>query len=137
VTNVPTPQELDVLSENELLLRLGRESVGGAAVPQSLGSLIERGRHVLQQAEPKLKVLLCDTDGPKAALGELSHEALHAAIVALIAGTAGFNFTAVAAAYVAAVIARRGLRTYCVVPGAAAPGTVASSAASSNETPAS
>lgn len=135
MTNVPTPQELDVLTENELLLRLGRESVGGAAVPQSLGSLIECGRRVLLQVEPKLKALLCDEDGPKAALGELSHESLHVTIAAFLAGTTDFNYSAVAAAYVAAVVARRGLQTYCAAPRAA--GNVASSEASSSDKPAS
>jgi hypothetical protein len=107
------------MSENELLLCLGRETVGDAAVPQSLGSLIDRGRNILQEVEPWLKKLVCDADGPKPFLEDLSHEALHSAVVAIIVGTAGFSFPHIAAIYLAAVIVRRGLQNYCGVPAAA------------------
>jgi len=117
---LPTVSELDAMSENELLFHIGRETIGGAAVPQSIGTLVKRGQEVLGQLEPQLKALLCDPDGPKAFLSGLSSEALHTAVVAVIAGTAGLGLTQIAICYVAAVLVRRGLELYCGVPGKAA-----------------
>lgn len=116
-TGVPTASQLDAMDEDELLLCVGQETVGDdVAVPQSLGSLIERGRQVMRDAEPKLKAVLCDPDGPKAVLNALSKEALHQEVVALIAASAGFAFTQVAIIYIAAVVLKRGLDVYCAVP---------------------
>jgi hypothetical protein len=117
MSDSPPFSRINTMSEDELLLCIGQETAeNDAAVPQSLGSLIERGRQVMQKAEPMLKILLCDPEGPKPVLAALSDEALHAAVVALIAGTAGFAFTPVAITYITAVILRRGLNCYCAMP---------------------
>jgi hypothetical protein len=123
MSEVPTQAELASMEEDELLLCLGRETAGNAAVPQSLGSLIQRGQVVFAEVQPRLRTLLCDADGPKAVLTELSKDALHGAVVAIIAGTAGLALTQAAIIYLAAIVVRRGLEYYCATPvaGAAKP----------------
>ena len=87
-----------------------------------------RGRPVLHDAQPTLKSLLCDADSAKSILSKLSKEALHATIVAIIAGTAGVSFTPLAILSLTAIVVRRGLQVYCAAPAAAAVPSAASPA---------
>lgn len=124
---VPDAAELDAMEENELLFSLGRETVGDAAVPQSLGSLVQRGRELVRKIAPQAKDLLCDADGPRALLKEITGQSLHEAVALAIAGVAT-GLTPLACAYVAALILRRGLDLYCAAPASVADAQASTSA---------
>lgn len=117
MSDAPTPSELDAMGEDELLLCIGQETVGDdVAVPQSLGSMIERGRQVMRDAEPKLKAAVCGPDGPKDILDSLTKEVLHREVVALVSMTLGATFSQLAIVYIAAVLLKHGLNRYCATP---------------------
>ena len=105
--------ELLSLNEDELYLRLGRELAGSSAVPQSLGSLVTKGKQAFQELEGKIRPVVCAKDGPREGLGTLSNATLLPYIAnAILSG----NVVAVghgAALYIAALILKHGLDKFC------------------------
>jgi hypothetical protein len=121
------PEKLLGLSEDELYLGLGREVAGAAGVPQSLASVVQKGKHAFGQFAAQFKPTICGSNGPRDGLGKLTGGCLVEGISTAVLSGNPHAITAAAALYVGALVAKMGLNTYCAGFDAAAP-----SAASDN-----
>ncbi len=106
-------EELAALSDSELYLMLGREMSRGAAVPQSLGSLVQIGKRAFADLHGDLQLAVCGASGPRKGLKDLTQTGLMNAIATAIVGSQERNLPHGAALYAAVLIARTGLEMYC------------------------
>jgi len=120
LTEASIPQELEGLTEDELLLRLGRMHIGAGAVPQSGNTLVIRGRVIFAEARARLQPILC-RPGTKSTADGLTYASLIAVINNEVAATPSFHLVQGAAAVVAMLIPRQGIALFCAGYPPAAP----------------
>jgi len=106
-------QNVLAMSDDELYLGLGREVSGADGTPQSLETVVKRGKDAFNEFRTRLRPQLCGTDGPRKALSDLGNIAAIPAIGAAILALNLPGIGAGAALYAAALVARMGLDKYC------------------------
>ncbi len=105
--------ELLSLSDNELYFRLGREISREAATPQGAGFLVRRGKEFISQEVDSIRAAVCRPDGPRAAVGSVNETTLAASIANVIVEGGHLDISHIAALYIAALLLRTGLNTFC------------------------
>lgn len=110
---VPSPEKLLEMSDDELYLRLGRELAGSEAVPQSMDTLIQKGRESFQKIASHIASSLCEGKEPHIDFKDLRDTTLVSALTAWVVESGSFQFSHAALVYVTAIIARAGLQNFC------------------------
>jgi hypothetical protein len=109
----PSAEKLLQLSDNELYLRLGREFAGSEAVPQSIDTLIQKGRDAYGKIALHIAASICQGNEPHIDFNDLRDTTLISALTAWIVESGSFQLGHAAALYVATIIARAGLKSFC------------------------
>jgi len=109
----PPLEKLAQLTDNELYLRLGRELTASEAIPQSMDTLIQKGRESYQKIASHIASMICEGKEPQTNFKDLHDTALTSALAAWMVNQGTFQYGHAAALYVAAIIARAGLSVFC------------------------
>ena len=112
MTDAAVPQELEGLTEDELLLRLGRMHIGAGAVPQSGNTLVVRGRAIFAEARTRLQPILC-RQGTQSTADGFTYASLVAIINNEVAATPSFHLAQGASTVIAMLVLRQGIALFC------------------------